>query len=515
MAGIYTEGGMQNMFVENEMHELIKNNFGHVRIAVDPLVCGSLDQNSVYHYPDETPPGTIPQPSPAMATLLDDMAMYVGKDSGMAVILCFNPYWISQRHQHYMTTGRKQSGTANFTGNVDSAGNHKGAWGYAEHLTNKDRWNPINYYKGPWRKEYITVWGQNGATPSVNLVPDAHPLVRTWKGIAQMIVADGRFSNANVYFQIMDEPLVGVNGNSLLQSELDDPAFVCQINRRGWWRAVQLKTIKTINQFAPGYRVIATPTENMPHSFVETDTTLPTYNQSLFPHYTNSDFSAAEVAIASKIISAFNDYCPYRFADDPSLPSSPLWYYVNSFYPGDSQFGILAGVQRDDYTVPLASPHVENHPYHRNRVQQYMMLMNRWRQLEWPLPGQKSNPIIMTGFGAKYVVLTTGATVPDSGLTHVTQDELNGFYVFPGDADPLGIYNAWHDKMRARWVYDTRTLAEQLKFGWSHFSAVGAYRAFNGDTFANYATVSQPPSNPPVDAFVPDYNEALFGTVRP
>lgn len=508
---IYTEAGIQNMLTETlPLFNFIDQKFMHVRIAIDPLVCGQI-VNGVYKFPDE-----LSAPSPAMAALLDDVALC--NDRNLAVILCLNPYWISPRHHQFKTTGIPIPGAPWATWvDLDSSGRYKGAWGYPR-PTSVNYWNPPNPYLGPWRKDFVTVWG-NTQPPSANLVPSTHPLVRSWKGISDMIRLDGRFNSKQVFFQILDEPLVGFNQNTLTAAELFDDVYEDLDLRRGWWRAVQLKAIQTIWAQAPDYRVIATPTENMPHSYVETQTDLPNYNESLFPHYLQSEFSLTDFAAASKIIYAFNNYCPYEFAENPGLPTDPRWFYVNKFYPGDSQFNpLLNWPARDDYRPPVASPHIVNNPYHRNRVEQYMLLMNQWRKKEWPIPSQKSNPIMMTGFGTKYVVLTTGATNVDTGHTHVDSGTLQDVLTFfPGESDPLPLYNAWHDRMRARWVYDTRTLAENLKFGWTHFSATGAFRSINLEDFA-WNSSSLPGTIPPPATepeFMPDYEDALFGPVRP
>lgn len=469
--------------------ESVAEKFGHVRVFLDPLVAGSVNASGIYEYPNST------NVSPAMDSFLNFVDRC--KKLHIPVVVNFFPFWISQRHFDWVVLG--QTAPEPFP-QVNSKA-------YKIASPTPGYFNTPRPYLAPWRKQYAMY-------ETATLDAPNHPLVKTWRELTK-IFSDRGFGRQDVTFSIMGEPQVGFSQPRYFLAA-DWPMYSSEQTRRDKWRAIQLEAVKAIRANENPlmrFRVMVTSNESFPHSFVHTNPAPllnePPYNSSMFPKYTSQ-----EVVAADDLIYTFHLYAPYRFTHPQDAANEDQKNYYNPAYDLGAAYQIYIEPEtstRNDYSKPLSpvttSPHDDaNSGYHRLRMKQYLALMNHWSALEWPAiwPAAKpySNAIVMAEFGAfeqKFTCDTPAEPDPTSGEIQVGIQCLHS----------LPYMNADKLKMRARWTYDARKLAENRRYGWTYWDLSSGFRAFEGSMIVGNPTVPAPTA--PTD-YLPGFESALFGT---
>ncbi len=492
---IYTNTGIAPIFNYTIAKRIKNMGFGHVRFFIDPLMIRVKNTSTgQWELPSN---GGV---SSGMQALLDDMQD--AHDAGLSVVINFFPKWISPKHQEWTVIGPVPNPPlpSDDINNLDNPN----AWKRQSSLN--PHYNDPFLYPGPWRKDYSMHWGLVDEVVSVN-----HPLRVDWRYLASIFTTAFPEAEGWLYFQPISEAQVDYT-NPKFFTAAENAVVGAGVNgavRRARWRAIQLATIKDIQDIAKEFHILVSSNESFPHTYLNQNT-YGVATGSLFTPYNAND----GITELNKLIYTFHMYAPIAFthpsSGDPQ--TNPLMHYA--------QFStdlIPAEPQRDDYSnaarngLSTFSPHVvlpATDAFKRRRAKGYMNLMHQWKAIHWPNADSEDEStfapaLMITEFGAK--------RIPASGLIDVNPVE-DGLVWAPRDTPAY--QNAFpYDTERARWTWDIRTLAEANNYGWTYFDFSSQFGAVIERMFAgNDPTLAATPSP---GTFAPGFNAALIQGPRP
>lgn len=449
--------------------------FDHIRLVIDPmfLQCQTSGADT----------GAI-GPNAPMALLSQVVSRAL--DSGLAVIIDFHPYIVSELH-------------------------YEGV-------------KPANATVATWssmmKRDYVCA--ENGLPGDhFPIVSDSHPLVKFWNSFSIAIageIAAGRLPSdaaSKVYLEIMNEPMADFNSNrfSDIVSLADYPGArgVWEAN----WRTLQKKAIEKVHQNLPAFKTIACSYTSLPQDLVgwAENTADTTGTRS---HY-GPPYSYSELSSMGTVYYAVHFYDPFRFTSYDNrnnwINGSGVWKWRIAGDPiqdNDPKYDVtrdFTGTYNGSLNIAEymtgEPPEIDEANWwllDRN-MSSMLLAVDTWKASQAPPPPRtpiQPVGIIFTEFGANKRPLNPE---PQSD---------------PG-ADPFA--DRFGDPFRidrAQWYYDARTNFETRGYSWTGFEYVGSKGLWEAVRFhENLQGVG------PIHGHTDRLNinstmhQALFGSTRP
>lgn len=457
---VYTYAGIEPILTKDDVAAIRDSGFGHVRMFLDPLVCGSWNVTTgQYVYPSLQTYN--PSAFDPMNAFIEDVRLCA--DMGLPVVINFFPYFISPAHRNYVVKGDDPLNVKSFKKSWEAAAQREDP---LADLTLGPFYQTRDY-PGPWKKDFAS---HAGLLPQS--VDQNHPLAKVWKGLTQIFKSEG-LTDQEIYLQPMSEAQVGLEIPLFLPTS--DPLSV---GRGTKWRYVQMEAIKAIqSEYATdyNYKILVSSPQSFPHSFAIRGASGSPNPTGAWSHLFLRYLPGEGITDVNSLIYTFHMYAPFGFTHPAD--GSSLAYYINNkledvrYYHGGS-----FDDARDDYNAPApvttgssigspgTSPYINvSSDYDYLSTKPYFDQMIQWKKMEQDRnPLLRMQPVMITEFGATQQGGAEGRLPVPVGWTHANFEK------------------SPNDENRARWVYDIIQMCQHKNFGWSYFDWSAGFRCAKG-----------------------------------